>query len=217
MAWRRRLLTWRPETSDALGSSPTARISRPHLVRYSTHHTNGTSGKMKYSTHGSSNNAGPSSGMRDTRGTLTRRTTFDFGWIEAVKNPTSPSTKTLSTSPTTNWSAGKRWLMLAWIAATIRPAIAAKSNPTHVEPVRCAPIAAENEPASIIASNEMLMVPAFSATSSPHAAKSNTAAAIAAFRYALSFVAMSPSAEKKLPMRQTRVLVADSARRRSRT
>src|SRR3954453_5211086 len=103
MAWRRRLLTWRPETSDALGSSPTARVSRPHLLRYGTththiarntpHHTNGTSGKMKYSTHGSSNNAGPSSGMRETRGTLTLRTTFDFGWIEAVRKPTRPRTK----------------------------------------------------------------------------------------------------------------------------
>ena len=87
-----------------------------------------------------------------------------------------------STNPTTNWSAGRRWLMLAWIKATMSPAIAAKNSPTHVEPVRCTPIAAENEPASIIASSEMLIVPAFSATNSPHAANRSTAAAITALR-----------------------------------
>ncbi len=39
--------------------------------------------------------------------------------------------------------------------------------PTHVEPVRSTPTAAANAPASIIPSSEMLIVPAFSATSSP--------------------------------------------------
>src|SRR4051794_23582689 len=119
--------------------------------------------------------------------------------MEPVRKPTRPSTKTLSPRPTTNWSAGRRWLMFAWIEATISPAIAAKNSPTHVEWVTCTPMAAENDPASIIASREMLMVPAFSATNSPHAANNRTAAAITALRYALSFVAMSPSAEKKLP------------------
>src|SRR3954451_1378545 len=184
MACRRSLLTCSPDTSEALGSSPAARTSRPHLVRYSNHHTSGTNGNTKYRTHGASNSAGPTNGMRESSGTLTRRTTLDFGWMDAVRKPTSPRTNTLSTSPTTNWSAGNRWLMLAWIAATSSPAIAAKSNPTHVEPVTCTPIAAENEPANIIASSEMLMVPAFSAINSPHAANSSTAAAMIAFRYA---------------------------------
>ena len=46
----------------------------------------------------------------------------------------------------------------------------------------CTPIAAANAPASIIASSEMLMVPAFSATSSPDAANSSTTAAMTALR-----------------------------------
>src|SRR4051794_21987846 len=182
MACRRSLLTCRPDTSEALGSSPAARTSRPHRVRYSNHHTSGTNGNTKYRTHGASNSAGPSNGIRESSGTLTLRTTLDFGWIEPVRKPTRPSTNTLSTRPTTNWSAGRRWLMLAWIEATSSPAIDAKNNPTHVEWVRCTPIAAENDPASIIASSEMLMVPAFSATNSPHAANNNTAAAIRALR-----------------------------------
>ena len=41
-------------------------------------------------------------------------------------------------------------------------------------------IAAANAPPSIIASSEMLIVPAFSATNSPEAANSSTAAAITA-------------------------------------
>ena len=43
------------------------------------------------------------------------------GQLEARK-PTIPSTSTLSTSPTTNWSAGRRWLMLACTSATRTPA-----------------------------------------------------------------------------------------------
>src|SRR5580765_7364224 len=46
----------------------------------------------------------------------------------------------------------------------------------------------------------MLMVPAFSATSSPDEANSSTTAAMAAFRQALSLETMSASAEKKLPI-----------------
>ena len=44
------------------------------------------------------------------------------------------------------------------------------------------PIAALNAPASIIASSEMLMEPAFSAISSPDAANSSTTAEMMAFR-----------------------------------
>jgi hypothetical protein len=43
----------------------------------------------------------------------------------------------------------------------------------------------------------MLIVPAFSATSSPDAAKNRTTAVIIALRHALSLVRMSPRAWKK--------------------
>ena len=72
--------------------------------------------------------------------------------------------------------------MLAWTRATITPAAMPNSSAIHTDPVTSWPIAAANAPASIIASSEMLIVPAFSATSSPDEAKSSTTAAIAALR-----------------------------------
>ena len=52
----------------------------------------------------------------------------------------------------------------------------------QVEPVRSTPAAAAKAPASIMPSSEMLIVPAFSATSSPSAPNSSTVAAMTALR-----------------------------------
>ena len=72
--------------------------------------------------------------------------------------------------------------MLACTSATSSPATAGQARPIQIEPVRSTPTAAANAPASIIPSSEMLIVPAFSATSSPEAANSSTTAAMIALR-----------------------------------
>ena len=105
--------------------------------------------------------------------------------------------------------------MLAWIAATISPAPPAISSADPGRSVSSSPTAPANAPPSIIPSSEMLIVPGLLGDELTEAANSSTAAAITALRYALSLVAMSPSAERKSPMPAARV--GGQRPRRSRT
>ena len=79
-------------------------------------------------------------------------------------------------SPTTNWLAVSRWLMLACRAAITSPTAVANTSPTDTRPLRCMPRAPAKAPPSTMPSSETLRVPARSATVSPRAAKASRAA-----------------------------------------
>ena len=92
----------------------------------------------------------------------------------ASMNAVSPTASTLSVSPTTNWLVPKRWLISPCTNPTTRPPAIPNSRPIHTLPAMSEPRAAVKAPVRIIASIEMLIVPARSAIHSPIAAKASS-------------------------------------------
>ena len=165
-----------PDTSADWGFSPTARTSRPHRVRYSSHHAAGIIGYTRYRGHGWLKRASPIRGISDTPGISNRWAALVTGWMLVLRKLAMPSTRVLRASPTTNWLAVSRWLMLACTDATMTPMAEANISPTVTDSVRCIPSAPAKAPPRTIPSSEMLRVPAFSAMVSPMAAKASSAA-----------------------------------------
>ena len=160
---------------------------------------------------------GPSSGMRDINGMLEAGDDFRLRVDRAGQEADEAEHEHVEHQPDDELVGGQP---VAHVGLDGGDHQAGNRREQQPDPGRVGDVGADRgreRAASIIASSEMLMVPAFSAISSPEAANSNTTAAMMALRYALSLVAMSPSAEKKSPTAQTLVLVAASARRRSRT
>ncbi len=163
-----------PDTSAACGFSPTARTSSPQRVRYTSHPAMAITGYTRYVGQVCANSALPRIGRSDRNGTSTTLASVGSGSMLESRNAASPSTSTLRVRPTTNWSAVSRWLMVAWTSATVRPAKHAPTRPSTVLDVRSYATAPANAPASIIASTEMLSVPARSAIHSPTAANASS-------------------------------------------
>ena len=84
-----------------------------------------------------------------------------------------PSASTLSVTPTTNVLTWRRCEKLPWIKPTTTPIPMPHRSPTAALPATEDPRMPAYAPESIIASTEMLSVPARSATYSPIAANSS--------------------------------------------
>ena len=67
----------------------------------------------------------PTNGIFESSGISTTPARCTTGLSSESRKAVSPTTSTLRVRPTTNWLAVRRWLMLAWTAASTSPATAA--------------------------------------------------------------------------------------------